>query len=74
MNTRSVLEHALTEILHVINPLREDLETRMQIIDELRDAVSTIDSLRGTTCFFTCFLSQAITRCKELIIVFLYFS
>lgn len=42
-----MLELTLNEILHVVNPLREDLETRMQIIDGLRDAISTVDSLRG---------------------------
>ncbi|XP_057523725.1 protein HESO1 [Amaranthus tricolor] len=67
MNTHSVLEHALTEILHVLNPLREDLETRMQIIDELRDAVSTIDSLRGATVEpFGSFVSQLFTRWGDL--------
>lgn len=42
-----MLEVTLNEILHVVNPLREDLETRMKIIDELQDAISTIESLRG---------------------------
>lgn len=47
MDSRNMLEVTLNEILHVVNPLREDLETRMKIIDELQDAISTIESLRG---------------------------
>lgn len=67
MDTRSVLEISLNEILHVINPLREDLEIRMQIIDELRAAVIAIESLRGATVEpFGSFVSQLYTRWGDL--------
>ena len=47
MNPRTLLEVSLNEILHVVDPLKEDLETRIQIIDQLREVVSAIESLRG---------------------------
>ncbi|KAH9626305.1 hypothetical protein KSS87_021874 [Heliosperma pusillum] len=67
MNTHHTLEGTLTEILHVINPSRKDLETRMRIIDELRDVVSSIESLRGATVEpFGSFLSQLFSRSGDL--------
>ncbi|XP_021757267.1 protein HESO1-like [Chenopodium quinoa] len=67
MGSQSMLELTLNEILHVINPLREDLETRMQIIEELRVAVSTIESLRGATVEpFGSFVSQLFSRWGDL--------
>ncbi|KNA20550.1 hypothetical protein SOVF_050950 [Spinacia oleracea] len=67
MDSRNMLEVTLNEILHVVNPLREDLETRMKIIDELQDAISTIESLRGATVEpFGSFLSQLFTRWGDL--------
>ncbi|KMT18390.1 hypothetical protein BVRB_2g025420 [Beta vulgaris subsp. vulgaris] len=67
MDRHNMLELTLNEILHVVNPLREDLETRMQIIDGLRDAISTVDSLRGATVEpFGSFVSQLFTRWGDL--------
>lgn len=67
MNSHDILELTLNEILHVVNPLREDLEIRMQIIEELRNAISTIESLRGATVEpFGSFVSQLFTRWGDL--------
>lgn len=67
MSALSFLELTLNEILHVINPLREDWETRTRIIYELRVVVSTIESLRGATVEpFGSFLSQLYTRWGDL--------
>lgn len=67
MSAPNVLELTLNEILHIINPLREDWETRTRIIDELRNVVSAIESLRGATVEpFGSFLSQLYTRWGDL--------
>ncbi|KAL2926290.1 Protein HESO1 [Bienertia sinuspersici] len=67
MDMHTMLEVSLNEILHVVNPLREDLETRMRIVDELRDAVGAVESLRGATVEpFGSFVSQLYTRWGDL--------
>ncbi|KAJ8443174.1 hypothetical protein Cgig2_005725 [Carnegiea gigantea] len=67
MSAPNILELTLNEILHIINPLREDWETRTRIIDELRNVVSAIESLRGATVEpFGSFLSQLYTRWGDL--------
>lgn len=67
MSAPNVLELTLNEILHIINPLREDWETRTRIIDELRNVASAIESLRGATVEpFGSFLSQLYTRWGDL--------
>ncbi|XP_074287301.1 uncharacterized protein LOC141612427 [Silene latifolia] len=67
MGTQNMLEFALVEILRVVNPLREDLESRMKIIDDLREVVSSIESLKGATVDpFGSFLSQLFSRWGDL--------
>lgn len=51
MSAQSTLENTLKEILRVVKPLREDWTTRLQIIDELRGAVESVESLRGDLCY-----------------------
>ncbi|KAH9617729.1 hypothetical protein KSS87_016648 [Heliosperma pusillum] len=67
MSTQNMLEFTLAEILRVVNPLREDLESRMQILDDLREVVSSIESLKGATVDpFGSFLSQLFSRWGDL--------
>lgn len=47
MNSYSQVESTLQEVLEVIKPLREDWVTRQKIIDELREVVQSMESLRG---------------------------
>ncbi|GAB2288622.1 hypothetical protein Dimus_022945 [Dionaea muscipula] len=61
------LEFALMEILHVINPTKEDWDRRLQVIDEFRAVVRTVGSLRGATVEpFGSFLSNLFTRWGDL--------
>lgn len=58
-----MLEATLNEILCVLNPLRNDVETRMRIIEELRNVVNSIESLKGMISrsmfrYFVCILLQ----------------
>ncbi|GAB2232621.1 hypothetical protein Droror1_Dr00011664 [Drosera rotundifolia] len=67
MNTPTVLDLALWEILHAINPTKEDWDKRLQVIDEFRAVVSTVESLRGATVEpFGSFLSNLFTRWGDL--------
>lgn len=54
MSIYNMLEFIFNEIFYVVNFLREDWEIRMRIIDELRDVVSIIESLRGMVFFYGC--------------------
>lgn len=47
MNSFSQVESTLKEVLEVIKPLRDDWVTRFKIIDELREVVQSLESLRG---------------------------
>ncbi|GMP69268.1 hypothetical protein CsSME_00028591 [Camellia sinensis var. sinensis] len=56
MSAYSTLELTLSEILRVVNPLRDDRLARHQIINELRVVVQSVESLRdvmgnGRACF-----------------------
>ncbi|BFG22726.1 hypothetical protein CerSpe_090000 [Prunus speciosa] len=67
MSAQSALENTLKEILRVVKPLREDWTTRLQIIDELRGAVESVESLRGATVEpFGSFVSDLFTRWGDL--------
>ncbi|ONI24427.1 hypothetical protein PRUPE_2G239800 [Prunus persica] len=67
MSAQSTLENTLKEILRVVKPLREDWTTRLQIIDELRGAVESVESLRGATVEpFGSFVSDLFTRWGDL--------
>ncbi|XP_020541230.1 protein HESO1 isoform X2 [Jatropha curcas] len=62
-----MLESTLEEILEVIKPLREDWAVRSTIIEELKDVVSSVESLRGATVEpFGSFVSNLFTRWGDL--------
>ncbi|KAK3031927.1 hypothetical protein RJ639_036723 [Escallonia herrerae] len=46
MNANNLLELTLRDILNVINPSRDDWSIRFRIIEELRDVIQSIESLR----------------------------
>ncbi|KAH9702263.1 protein HESO1 [Citrus sinensis] len=46
MGSYNVLEPILKDILGMLNPLREDWETRMKVISDLREVVESVESLR----------------------------
>ena len=47
MNANGVLEHTLGDILAVVKPVNDDWVARFQIIDEFREVVGSLESLRG---------------------------
>ena len=47
MSSNTQVEQTLRHILQVINPTRDDWEARFHIIEDVRDAVQTVESLRG---------------------------
>ncbi|KAG8645029.1 hypothetical protein MANES_10G026300v8 [Manihot esculenta] len=67
MNAYSILEPTLKDILEVVKPLREDWEVRSKIIEELKDVVTSVESLRGATVEpFGSFVSNLFTRWGDL--------
>ncbi|KAL5733169.1 hypothetical protein ACOSQ2_032861 [Xanthoceras sorbifolium] len=67
MSDYSILEPTLMEILSVINPLREDWEARIGIINELRNVIESVDSMRGAIVEpFGSFVSNLFTRWGDL--------
>lgn len=54
MGSYNVLEPILKDILGMLNPLREDWETRMKVISDLREVVESVESLRGNCVFHVC--------------------
>ena len=50
MSSHNTLEPILNEILAAIKPLHNDRVTRLQIIDELREVVQSLEILRGDLC------------------------
>ncbi|XVF23954.1 hypothetical protein REPUB_Repub13aG0084300 [Reevesia pubescens] len=67
MNSYSQVESTLKEVLEVIKPLRDDLDTRFKIIDELREVVQSLECLRGATVEpFGSFVSNLFTRWGDL--------
>ncbi|EEF38140.1 zinc finger protein, putative [Ricinus communis] len=67
MNAHSVLEPILRDTLEVIKPLREDWAVRSKIIEELKDVIASIESLRGATVEpFGSFVSNLFTRWGDL--------
>jgi tRNA nucleotidyltransferase (CCA-adding enzyme) len=47
MSAYITLEHVLKEILEVIKPRQEDRVSRSQVINELREVIGSVESLRG---------------------------
>ncbi|KAE7996727.1 hypothetical protein FH972_001425 [Carpinus fangiana] len=67
MSNYSTLEHVLEEILQVVKPLQEDLQTRTRVIDELRRVIGSVESLRGARVEpFGSFASDLFTRWADL--------
>ncbi|XP_059456124.1 protein HESO1 isoform X2 [Corylus avellana] len=67
MSNYSTLEHVLKEILQVVKPLQEDLQTRTRVIDELRRVIRSVESLRGAQVEpFGSFASDLFTRWADL--------
>lgn len=46
MNSR-ILESSIHELLEVIKPAQEDWRVRFQVIDDLKNVVESVESLRG---------------------------
>ncbi|KAK9186553.1 hypothetical protein WN944_017941 [Citrus x changshan-huyou] len=67
MGSYNVLEPILKDILGMLNPLREDWETRMKVISDLREVVESVESLRGATVEpFGSFVSNLFSRWGDL--------
>ncbi|WOG88171.1 hypothetical protein DCAR_0207405 [Daucus carota subsp. sativus] len=67
MSSNTQVEQTLRHILQVINPTRDDWEARFHIIEDVRDAVQTVESLRGATVEpFGSFVSNLFTRWGDL--------
>ncbi|TQE07213.1 hypothetical protein C1H46_007266 [Malus baccata] len=67
MSAQSALDNTLREILHVVQPLPEDWTARSQIIHELRQAIESMECLRGATVEpFGSFVSNLFTRWGDL--------
>lgn len=47
MSFYGLVEHTLGEILLLINPTRDDWGMRLHIIEDVRAAVQTVESLKG---------------------------
>lgn len=47
MNRNPVLDPTLQEILQVVKPTRADWDTRITVLDQLRDVLQSVESLRG---------------------------
>lgn len=50
-----MLDRVMKDVLRVVEPLQDDWAARFQIINELRDVVQSIESLRGSACVLQIF-------------------
>nr|XP_017215863.1 PREDICTED: protein HESO1-like isoform X2 [Daucus carota subsp. sativus]XP_017215864.1 PREDICTED: protein HESO1-like isoform X2 [Daucus carota subsp. sativus]XP_017215865.1 PREDICTED: protein HESO1-like isoform X2 [Daucus carota subsp. sativus]XP_017215866.1 PREDICTED: protein HESO1-like isoform X2 [Daucus carota subsp. sativus] len=67
MSSHSQMEQALQNILSKIKPEREDWAVRFDIINDVRDAVQTVESLRGATVEpFGSFVSELFSKWGDL--------
>ncbi|VVB02763.1 unnamed protein product [Arabis nemorensis] len=67
MNRNPILDPTLQEILQVIKPTRADWDTRINVIDQLRTVLQSLESLRGATVQpFGSFVSNLFTRWGDL--------
>ncbi|XP_018483677.1 protein HESO1 [Raphanus sativus] len=67
MNRNPILDPTLQEILQVIKPTRADWDTRITVIDQLRNVLQSVESLRGATVQpFGSFVSNLFTRWGDL--------
>ncbi|CAK9323789.1 unnamed protein product [Citrullus colocynthis] len=62
-----MLDRVMKDVLRVVEPLQDDWAARFQIINELRDVVQSIESLRGATVEpFGSFVSNLFSRWGDL--------
>ncbi|KAL1217793.1 Protein HESO1 [Cardamine amara subsp. amara] len=67
MSGNPILDPTLQEILQVIKPSRADWDTRIRVIDQLRDILQSVECLRGATLQpFGSFVSNLFTRWGDL--------
>ncbi|GER34945.1 poly(A) RNA polymerase GLD2 [Striga asiatica] len=67
MNGHNLLEVTFRDILHVIKPSKGDWSVRFLIINEIRDIVGSVESLRGATVEpFGSFVSDLFTKWGDL--------
>ncbi|KAL9302229.1 Protein HESO1 [Arabidopsis thaliana] len=67
MSRNPFLDPTLQEILQVIKPTRADRDTRITVIDQLRDVLQSVECLRGATVQpFGSFVSNLFTRWGDL--------
>ncbi|CAN7062664.1 hypothetical protein IGI04_016873 [Brassica rapa subsp. trilocularis] len=67
MNRNPVLDPTLQEILQVVKPTRADWDTRISVLDQLRNVLQSVESLRGATVQpFGSFVSNLFTRWGDL--------
>ncbi|XP_068315400.1 protein HESO1 [Pyrus communis] len=67
MSAQSALDNTLREILRVVQPSPKDWTTRLQIIHQLREAIESMESLRGATVEpFGSFVSNLFTIWGDL--------
>ncbi|KAL8090765.1 protein HESO1-like [Apium graveolens] len=67
MSSYSPVEQTLKTILPLINPTKDDWAVRFHIIEDVRDAVETVESLRGATVEpYGSFVSNLFTRWGDL--------
>ncbi|KAJ4719966.1 protein HESO1 [Melia azedarach] len=67
MSSFGLVEPTLKDILSVINPLREDWDTRFRLINDLREVVESVESFRGAVVEpFGSFVSNLFSRWGDL--------
>ncbi|CAH8376412.1 unnamed protein product [Eruca vesicaria subsp. sativa] len=67
MNRNPILDPTLQEILQVVKPTRADWDIRITVLDQLRNVLQSVESLRGATVQpFGSFVSNLFTRWGDL--------
>ncbi|KAM7262832.1 hypothetical protein ACFE04_000515 [Oxalis oulophora] len=67
INNNNLVDSTFKEVLDVIKPSREHWVTRFNVINEIKDVVSSIDNLRGATVEpFGSFLANLFSRWGDL--------
>ncbi|XP_054798938.1 protein HESO1 isoform X3 [Prosopis cineraria] len=67
MSGHIVLDHVLKDIIKVITPLHEDWVVRLEIVEDLRRVVESVENFRGATVEpFGSFVSNLFTRWSDL--------
>lgn len=61
MSTHSMLGTVFNDVLRVVTPSQEDWEIRFAIINDLRSAVESVETMRGE--HFRSFVSRLLLYC-----------